>query len=99
MAKERLLEGESGMAFFLLVSELEFEHTKNLYRLDTPQGSWEGKILAVVLVVLENLVVPKVQVMGVEGYEVLKQPLHQLDLFKVGLVLVLMVVNPFYKRK
>ena len=35
----------------------------------------------------------------VEGCEVRKQPLHLLDLFEVGLILVVVVVNPFYKKK
>ena len=48
---------------------------------------------------LGNLVVPEVQVVEVDGYEVLKQLLHQLDLFEVSFVLVVIVVNLFYKRK
>ena len=48
---------------------------------------------------LGNLVVPEVQVAVVEDCEVPKQPFHQLDLFEVGLVLVVVVVDPFYKRK
>ena len=50
---------------------------------------------------LENLVVLEVRVVvEVEGCEVLMQPLHQLDLFEVGLVLVVMVVvDPYYKKK
>ena len=35
----------------------------------------------------------------VEGCEVQKQPLHSLDLFEVGPVLIVVVVNPFYKKK
>ena len=60
------------MTSVLLVPELKSEHTKNLYRLDTPQGSWEGKILIVAQVELGSLIVPKVQVAMVEGCEVLK---------------------------
>ena len=49
---------------------------------------------------LGNLVVLEVRVAVVEGCEVLMQPLHQLDLFEVGLVLVAMVVvDPYYKKK
>ena len=48
---------------------------------------------------LGNLVALEIRVVIVEGYEVLKQPLHQLDLFEVGLILVMVVVVPFYKRK
>ena len=43
--------------------------------------------------------VPEVQVVVVEGCEVQKQPLHSLDLFEVGPVLVVVVVSPFYKKK
>ena len=81
------------MTSVLLASELESEHTKNSFRLDTPQGLWEGKILAEAQVGLGNLVVPEVQVAVKEGCEVL----YQLDLFEVDLVIV--VVDPFYKRK
>ena len=35
----------------------------------------------------------------VEGCEVQKQPPHSLDPFEVGPVLVVVVVNPFYKKK
>ena len=35
----------------------------------------------------------------VEDCEVPKQPLHQVDLFEVGLILVVVVVDPFYKMK
>ena len=48
---------------------------------------------------LGNLVALEFRVVVVEGCEVLKQPLHQLDLFEVDLVLVVVVVVPFYKRK
>ena len=50
---------------------------------------------------LENLVVLEVRVVvEVKGCEVLMQPLHQLDLFEVGHVLVVMVVvDPYYKKK
>ena len=41
----------------------------------------------------------QVVVVVVEGCEVQKQPLHSLDLFEVGLVLVVVVVNSFYKKK
>ena len=87
------------MTSILLVSKLESGHTKNSYKLDMPQGSWEGKILAEAYARLGNLVVPEVQVAVEEGCEVLKQPLHQPDLFEVDLVLVVVVVVPFYKRK
>ena len=48
---------------------------------------------------LGNLIVLEVQVAVVEGYEVQKQHLHQLDLFEVGFVLIVVVVDPYYKRK
>ena len=49
---------------------------------------------------LENLVVFEVWVVVVEGCEVPMQPLHQPDLFEVGLVLVAMVVvDPYYKKR
>ena len=48
MVKQKLLVEEPSLASVLLVSELEFEHTKNSYRLGTPQGSREGKIQVVV---------------------------------------------------
>ena len=79
------------MAFVLLA--FEFEYTKNSYMLDMPQGLWEGKVMVVALVGPRNLVVLKIQVAG-EDCKVLKQPLHQLDLFEVSLVLVVVVVNP-----
>ena len=47
MIEQKLLGEESGMAFALLVSKLEFERTINSYMLDTPQGLWEGKIMVV----------------------------------------------------
>ena len=49
---------------------------------------------------LGNLVVLEVRVVVVKGCEVLMQPLHQLDLFEVDLVLIAMVVvDPYYKKK
>ena len=100
MVEQKLLMEEPDLASVSLVFELESGQTKNSYRLDTPQGSWEGKILAEAYARLGNLVVPEVQVAVEEGCEVLKQPLYQLDLFEVGLVLVAMVVvNPYYKKK
>ena len=86
------------MASALLASKLEFEHTKNSYKLDTPQGSQEERILVMAQARLGNPVVPEVQVVVVEDCEVLKQPLHPLDLFEVGLILFVVVVNPFYKK-
>ena len=86
------------MASVLLVFKLEFGHTKNSYMPDTPQESWEGKIHVVALVGLGNLVALKVRVV-VEGCEVLKQLLHQLELFEVGLALDVVVRDPLYKRK
>ena len=35
----------------------------------------------------------------VEDYEVLKQLLHQFDLFEVDLIFVVVVVDPFYKKR
>ena len=48
---------------------------------------------------LGSLVVPKVQVAVMEGYEMPKRPLYQPDLFEVGLVLVVVVVDPYYKKE
>ena len=89
------------MASVQLAFKPESEHTRNSYKLDMPQGSLEGKTQAVAQVELENLVVLEVRVVvEVEGYEVLMQPHHQLDLLEVGLVLaVMVVVDPYYKKK
>ena len=82
------------MVFALLV----FECTKSSYTPGTLQGSQKGKILVVAQARLGNQVVLEVWVV-VEDYEVPKYPLHQLDLFEVDLILVVVVVDPFYKEK
>ena len=89
------------MASVPLAPELYSVHTKSSCTLDMPQGSLEERISIVAWAELENPVVPEVQVVVVvvEGCEVQKQPLHSLDLFEVGLVHVVVVVNPFYKKK
>ena len=88
------------MASVMLASELRFVHTRSSCKLDMPQGSQEEKTLTVAWMGLENLVVTEVRVAMVEGCKVPKQPLHQSDLFEVGLVLVVMVVvDPYYKKE
>ena len=75
------------------------EHTKSLHMLDMLPGSSEERIPVEVLVELEIQVVLEVLVM-VRDYEVLKQFPQHSDSYGDDLALVVMVVvDPFYKEE
>ena len=75
------------------------EHTKSLHMLDMLPGSSKERIPVEVLVELEIQVVLEVLVM-VRDYEVLKQFPQHSDSYGDDLALVVMVVvDPFYKKE